>query len=234
VASATTAAKQTVRFDSGPAATPTERSAQFSWTIDANPAGDAPFCVLDATEMSGTEVPCTATGASVSDLAVGPHTLTVYPADGEGAYPYRWTVIAPPAADPVLPAVVPTVTPTPAAPQRPSSDRDGDGIANTWLVAGRPAAAPSQPKAVVSGGKVRLTLKKAPKGAKHLRVYRADGKGKFKAVKTLGPKARSFTDAKVRPGHKYTYKVVAVNAKGQQSAASKSTTAKVAKHSKKR
>ncbi len=229
-ASATTAARQTVRFDSGPAATTTERSAQFSWTIDANPAGDAPFCVLDATEMSGTEVPCTTTGASVSGLTLGAHTLTVYPADGEGAYPYRWTVSAPPAVTPVTP-VTPTLTPT--APTTPTSDRDGDGIQNTWLISGRPAPAPARPKAAVTGGNVRLTLKRAPKGAKHLRVYRADGKGKMKAIKTLKPKAKSFTDTRVRPGHTYTYKIVAVNAKGQQSAASRPTTAKVGKRPKK-
>ena len=41
-------------------------TARFGWTIDANEAGEAPYCVLDATENSGTEVPCTATGAAVA------------------------------------------------------------------------------------------------------------------------------------------------------------------------
>ena len=108
-------------------------------------------------------------------------------------------------------------------------DPDGDGITNTWLIGGKPAPAPGTPKAGVVGGNVKLKLKAPPKGAKKIRVYRADGKGGFKLVKTLAPKRKSFTDKKVKPGHTYKYKTVGVNAKGQQGTASKTATAKVKK-----
>ena len=98
VAAATTAAVQTLQFTATPAASTTESSARFSWSINANDAGEAPWCGLDLTETSGTELPCSATGASIDGLAVGPHTLTVYPPDGEGVYSYAWTVTAVPAA----------------------------------------------------------------------------------------------------------------------------------------
>ena len=108
-------------------------------------------------------------------------------------------------------------------------DPDGDGIKNTWLIGGKPAPAPGTPKASVVDGDVKLKLKKAPKGAKKIRVYRADGKGRYKLVKTLAPKRKSFIDKKVKPGHTYKYKTVGVNAKGQQGKASKTATAKVKK-----
>ena len=46
---------------------------------------------------------------------------------------------------------------------------------------------------------------------------------------TVSPKAKTFTDKKVKPGKTYRYKSVAVNAKGQQGAASKPVTVKVKK-----
>ena len=220
----TTAAVQTLAFTAAPAASTTARSAQFSWTMSANDAGQAPFCVLDPTETSGTEVPCTATGATVAGLSVGAHTLNVYPADGEGTYTHSWTV-----ADlPTTPPPAPVNPPTPTTPVNPI-DLDGDGIDNGWLIGGKPAPAPRAPKARVTGNSVKLALAAAPKGAKKTRIYRADGKGRYTLVTTLAPKSKSFTDKKVKPGHTYKYKVVAVNAKGQQGQASKAVTAKTKK-----
>ena len=228
---ASSAAFQTLQFLSTPPATTTDRNAQFTWSISNNNAGDAPWCVLDdprtpgAQYSEGTEVPCTATGASLTGLSLGAHTLTVYPAYGDQQYIHAWTVTAvPPATAPVTPTI-PTTPTTPAV----KTDPDGDGIKNTWLIGGNPAPAPGTPKASVVDGKVKLKLKAAPKGAKKVRVYRADGKGGYKLVKTLAPKSRTFTDKKVKPGHTYKYKTVGVNAKGQQGKASKTATAKVKK-----
>ena len=115
----------------------------------------------------------------------------------------------------------------PAAPKK--ADPDGDGIANTWLINGKAAPAPAAPKAGSVAGAVKLTLGKATKKAKKVRVYRATGSEKYKLVTTVSPKAKTFTDKKVKPGKKYRYKTVAVNAKGQQGAASKPVTVKVKK-----
>ncbi len=220
----TTAAVQTLAFTAAPAASTTARSAQFSWTISANDAGEAPFCVLDPSETSGTEIPCTVSGATIDGLSVGAHRLVVYPADGEGTYSHSWTV-----ADlPPTPPPAPVNPPTPTTPVNPI-DLDGDGIDNGWLIGGKPAPAPRAPKARVTGNTVKLALAAAPKGAKKTRIYRADGKGRYKLVKTLAPKSKTFTDKKVKPGHTYKYKVVAVNAKGQQGQASKAVTAKTKK-----
>jgi hypothetical protein len=223
VASATTAAAQTLQFTATPAASTTDRAARFSWSINANDAGEAPWCGLDLTESSGTEVPCTATGASLDGVAVGSHTLTVFPPDGEGVYSYAWTVTSAPST----PAPAPVV-PAPAA---IVADPDGDGISNTWLVNGKAAAAPGVPKARIVGGNVKIKLGTPPKGAKKVRVFRAVGKGDYKLVKTLAPKAKAFTDKKVKSGRTYSYKTVGVNAKGQQGKASKKATAKIRKPS---
>jgi hypothetical protein len=58
-------------------------------------------------------------------------------------------------------------------------------------------------------------------------VYRADGKGAYKLVKTITAKSKTFTDKKVKAGHTYKYKTVGVNANGQQGKASTAVTAKV-------
>jgi hypothetical protein len=222
--SATTAPVQVVTFTAAPAASTTARTAQFAWTISGNDAAEAPYCLLDITEMSATEVPCTATGASLSDVAVGAHKLTVFPADGEAAYSREWTVTAAAAAAAPSAPVVPAVPATPA-----KADPDGDGIANTWLINGKAAPAPAAPKASSVAGAVKLKLGKPAKQAKKVRVYRATGSEKYKLVKTVSPKAKTFTDKKVKPGKTYRYKSVAVNAKGQQGAASKPATVKVKK-----
>ncbi len=226
---ASSAAFQTLQFLSAPPATTTDRNAQFTWSISNNNASDAPWCVLDdprtpgAQHSEGTEVPCTATGMSFTGLSLGAHTLTVYPAYGDQHYIHAWTVTA------VPPAAAPPVTPTTPTTPTVKTDPDGDGIKNTWLIGGKPAPAPGTPKASVVDGDVKLKLKPAPKGAKKIRVYRADGKGGYKLVKTLAPKRKSFTDTKVKPGHTYKYKTVGVNAKGQQGKASETATAKVKK-----
>jgi hypothetical protein len=223
-ASATTAPVQVVTFTATPEASTTVRTAQFAWTISGNETADAPYCLLDLTETSGTEVPCTATGAGLADLAVGAHKLTVFPADGESAYSHEWTVTA---AAPAAPAT-PAATATPEMPATPAkADADGDGIPNTWLINGKPAPAPAAPKASSVAGTVKLALGKPGKKAKKVRIYRATGSEKYKLVTTVLPKAKTFTDKKVKPGKTYRYKSVAVNAKGQQGAASKPATVKV-------
>ncbi|MCW3003868.1 MAG: hypothetical protein JWQ20_3166 [Conexibacter sp.] len=226
-ATATTAAVQVLHYTAGPAASTTSTTAEFAWSIDAAAPGDTPDCYLDITETSGTYVPCGPTGAAISGLGVGSHTLTVYPAYGEAAYPYTWVVTAPAAA----PAPVVTPAPHVVAPivTKDPSDTDGDGIKNTWLVGGKPAAAPARPTAHVTSSAVKLTLPRAPKGAKKVRVYRADGKGGYKLVKTVSAKGGSFTDKSVKSGHTYKYKTVAVNAKGQQGKASSAVKAVVKK-----
>ncbi len=219
LASATTDAAQTIQISGAPAASTTARSAQFTWSINSN---EAPYCYLDPPpdlQHSPDETPCSATGATLDGLALGPHSFTVNTPDGESHYTHTWTVVAPP----VPPVVVPPTTPV------NPKDLDGDGIDNTWLVGGVPARAPGVAKARIVGGNVKLTLAKAPKGAKKIRVYRADGKGGYKLVKTITPKSKSFTDTKTKAGHTYKYKTVAVNSKGQQGAASKAATIKVKK-----
>jgi len=151
----------------------------------------------------------------------------VFPADGEGTYNRSWTVIAAPAAA-SAPAAATPVAPV-AKPVVVKTDPDGDGIENTWLIAGKAAPSPAAPKASVSGGNVKLELGKPVKNAKKVRVFRAKGKGAYKLVKTLGSKTAAFTDRSVKRGVTYSYKTVAVNAKGQQSKASAKTVVKVKK-----
>ncbi len=214
---------QTLQFTATPAASTTARTADFSWSLSGSLPGEVPVCWVDVDYPTGFEVPCTATGASLSGLALGAHMLSVYPGDGEAVYNASWTVVDAP--------VTPTPPAPPAAPVAPKNqaDLDGDGIDNTWLVNGKPAAAPKTAKATVTSSGVKLKLAAAPKGAKSIRVYRADGKGGYKLVKTLKPRSKGFTDTKVKSGHTYKYKTVAVNAKGQQGKASGTTTAKVKK-----
>lgn len=228
VVSAATAPVQTVRFVTTPPATTSDTTAQLTWVMDGNSAGEAPWCWLDDI----TQVSCTATGASLTGLTLGQHKLSVYPADGERSFEVIWSVVAAPAPAPApvapAPVVPPVVVPTPA-PQS-TTDLDGDGIENTWLVAGKPVAAPKAPKARVSSKAVKLRLPKlakAVKGAKKVRIYRADGKHGFKLVGTVSRKGRKFTDRKIKRGHTYRYKTVAVNAKGRQSKASKPVKVKV-------
>jgi hypothetical protein len=225
VGGATTAAVQTLQFTATPAASTTEQTARFSWSINANDAGEVPWCGLDLTDTSGTELPCTATGASIDGLAGGAHTRSVYPPHGEGVYTYSWTVTAVPV--PAAPVPAPNV-PVVAAPVV-VTDPDGDGIKNTWLVGGKPAAAPGVPKARALGGDVKLKLGTAPRGAKKIRVFRAVGRGSYKLVKTLAPKTGAFTDKNVKAGRTYSYKTVGVNATGQQGKASKKATVQVPK-----
>jgi hypothetical protein len=225
-ATTTTAAAQTLQFTATPESGTTARTAAFGWAITANDAGETPFCVLDRDAETAVEVPCTAAGATLAGLSAGPHTLTVYPSDGENEFSYAWTVNEVPTTPPPPPVAPPVAPVTPTPPVNPV-DVDGDGIDNGWLVGGKPAPAPATPKAKVSGGKVKLAVPAAPKGAKAIRVYRADGKGGYKLVKTLKPKRATFTDTKVKPGHEYKYKTVAVNAKGEQGKASGTATAKV-------
>ena len=151
----------------------------------------------------------------------------MFPADGEAAYSRSWTVTAAPAA-PAAPAAATPVAP--AAKPAVKTDPDGDGIQNTWLIAGKAAPSPAAPKASVSGGNVKLKLGKPVKNAKKVRVFRASGKGAYKLVKTLGSKTAAFTDRSVKRGVTYSYKTVAVNAKGQQSKASAKMVVKVKKH----
>ena len=215
MATVTTAAVQTLPFSATPAASTTTRSAQFSWTISANDAGEAPLCVLDPSETSGTEIPCAATGATIDGLSVGAHTLVVYPVRRRRdllLHAGPWSTLPP------TPPPAP-VNPPDAHDAEEPIDLDGDGIDNSWLIGGKPAPAPRH----AEGARHRRqrqaqALAAARKGAKKIRVYRADGKGGYKLVKTLTPKSKTFTDKKVKPGHTYKYKTVAVNAKGQQGA----------------
>jgi len=87
-ASVTVAAKpvQKVTMLGAPAATTTARTAAFTWFITAAEPGDVTSCRLDGDGPAAAEVPCTASGASLSGLSLGAHTLTVYPADGESAF----------------------------------------------------------------------------------------------------------------------------------------------------
>ncbi len=221
---ASTDVVQTFQFGAGPAASTTARSAQFSWSITGNP-DEAPVCVLDPPDLqhSPTKPRAPPTGATL-DGRLSARTRSscrspdfeARPTSTSGHHSAARPPGRRPSHDPV-----------------DLNDLDGDGIDNTWLVGGKAAPAPATPKAKVTGGNVKLTLKKAPKGAKKIRVYRADGKGGYKLVKTLSVKSKSFTDKKIKAGHTYKYKTVAVNAKGQQGAASKTATVKVKKTKKK-
>ena len=100
------------------------------------------------------------------------------------------------------------------------ADSDGDGIANEWKAGGKPA----RPRtAKVTAKAVTLTLPEAPRGAK-LRVYRKSGDNAYKVVATTAKRTVKVGGAK--PSTTYRFKVVAVNAKGKQSAASKAITVK--------
>jgi hypothetical protein len=146
----------------------------------------------DQTADSNGKVTFTLTQA----LADGGHALHVWSRDAAGNYgdlTATTFTVATPKAPPVVvapPVVTPPVTTTPKNPV----DLDGDGITNNWLVGGKAAPAPGTPKAKVSSDKVELKLAAAPKGATKVRVYRADGKGGFKLVKTLTVKSKTFTD----------------------------------------
>ncbi len=181
---------------------------------------------IDQTADSSGNVTFTLTQA----LADGAHALHVFSRDAAGNYgdvtSTTFNVLTPKPPTPTPPPAA-----TPPAPTKPpvTTDPDGDGIANGWTVGGKTAPAPGAPKASVTGGKVKLKLTAAPAGAKSIRVYRADGKGGYKLVKTLTAKSKTFTDSTVKAGHSYKYKTVGVNAKGQQGKASKTATAKIKK-----
>jgi hypothetical protein len=217
-----------------PVAGSTVATALPTITITTEPGAPAYVYLDDA----GEEVLTTADGSGhatfvlTQALADGLHTLHTFSQDAAGNYgdvtDSTFTVATPKPPAPPAP-VAPVVTPTPPAPTAPKTDPDGDGISNGWTVGGKVAPAPATPKASVTGGKVTLKLAAAPKGAKSVRVYREDGNGGYKLVKTLTPKSKSFTDTKVKAGHSYKYKTVGVNAKGQQGKASGTATAKVKK-----
>jgi hypothetical protein len=217
-----------------PADGSTVASSPTTVTVTTEPGADAHVLVDDVGEESSATANGngTATFTLTQALAAGVHTLHVFSRDAAGNYSdfavTTFRIGTPPVAPaPAPPVITPPTTTTPTAPSR---DPDGDGIVNTWLIGGKAAPAPGTPKAKVSHGKVQLKLTAAPKGAKKVRVYRADGKGRYKLVKTLTTKAKTFTDKKVKAGHTYKYKTVGVNAKGQQGKASKSATAKVKKN----
>ena len=112
VAIASTIAVQDAPVPEVPPATTTDTSATFSWSITNNAAGDLPWCALDfdpQSQSSAGEVPCATTGVTLTGLAVGTHTLTVYPYYGEQGSTYTWTVTAPAA-----PACPPPRSPPPS------------------------------------------------------------------------------------------------------------------------
>jgi hypothetical protein len=217
-----------------PADGSTLASSPTTVTITTDPGADAHVLVDDVGEESDATADGngTATFTLTQALAAGVHTLHVFSRDAAGNYSDVATTTFTVGTPPVPPAPTPPVTtpPTTTPPTAPSRDPDGDGIVNSWLIGGKAAPAPSTPKAKVSAGKVELKLTAAPKGAKKVRVYRADRKGGYKLVKTLPAKTKTFTDKKVKAGHTYKYKTVGVNAKGQQGKASKAATAKVKKN----
>jgi hypothetical protein len=197
-------------------------------TLTADGNGNASYTatqpLYDGEHTYGATATDAADNSSDGDVYVTFYTSTA-PDNGGGGNGGD----TPPAPTPP-PVLTPTPTPVPpvSTPKNPV-DVDGDGIDNNWLVGGKAASAPATPKAKVSAGKVELKLTTVPKGATKVRVYRADGKGGYKLVKTLSAKAKTFTDKTVRGGHTYKYKTVGVNAKGQQGTASKPATAKVKK-----
>jgi hypothetical protein len=110
---------------------------------------------------------------------------------------------------------VASVTVTPHA----ATDKDADGISNDWTKGGKPLAAPRTPAvAKVTSTSVQLKLPPAPKGA-HLRVYRKQPDGSFKAAMTTTK--RTVTVKGLQAATAYQFKIVAVNHAGEQTAASK-------------
>ena len=78
--------------------------------------------------------------------------------------------------------------------------------------------APTNVKVEAASKGLKVSWKKAARAEKY-EVYRMEGSGKYKKVKTTT--STSFTDTKVTNGTKYTYYVKAINHSGQASKASK-------------
>ncbi len=77
-------------------------------------------------------------------------------------------------------------------------------------------------KATAVSSGVKLTFNKVS-GAKKYVIYRKDGKGEYKKIKTLKSSSLSYTDKKVKKGTKYTYYVKAYNGSEYSVASSKAT-----------
>ncbi len=78
--------------------------------------------------------------------------------------------------------------------------------------------APTNVKVEAASKGLKVSWKKSARAEKY-EVYRKEGSGKYKKVKTTT--STSFTDTKVTNGSKYTYYVKAINHSGQASKASK-------------
>ena len=125
-------------------------------------------------------------------VAVGAHMLTVYPADGEGVYSREWTVPPrrppPPPAPPAAPAV-------PAAPKRPTRTATASRTRG-WSTASGCRAGPRQRPSVT--GDVKLTLGKATKEAKKVRVFRANGRRSTSSSRRSSRRPRDRQEAQAR------------------------------------
>lgn len=81
-------------------------------------------------------------------------------------------------------------------------------------------APPTGLKATAISSGVKISFKKV-EGAKKYAIYRKDGKGEYKKIKTLKSSRLSYTDKKVKKGTKYTYYVKAYNGSLYSAASSK-------------
>jgi hypothetical protein len=169
---------------------------------------------------------------TVGDLVNGrQYSFQVEARNADGTSVRSAAVLATPQAPVVTPPVnpQPPVHPTdPKTPVNPTdpktpvnpTDKDGDGIRNDWLVHGKPAAAPSKPKARRTTSKsVTVKLPKASKGTK-IAVYFRTGKGKFVKAKGKVTKKHELTIKGLKKNTAYEIKTVKVKG-GKQSAASK-------------
>ncbi len=81
-------------------------------------------------------------------------------------------------------------------------------------------APPAGLKATAVSSGVKISFKKV-EGAKKYVIYRKDGKGEYKKLKTLKNSSRSYTDKKIKKGTIYTYYVKAYNGSLYSTASSK-------------
>jgi hypothetical protein len=160
---------------------------------------------------------------TAGDLVNGrQYSFQVEARNADGTSVRSAAVLATPQAPVVTPPVnpQPPVDPTdPTTPVNPT-DKDGDGIRNDWLVHGRPAAAPSKPKASRTTSKsVTVKLPKASKDTK-IAVYFRTGNGKFVKASAKVTKKHELTIKGLKKNTAYEIKTVKVKS-GKQSAASK-------------
>jgi hypothetical protein len=210
---------------SGLSAQAGDAQVKLSWNADA-----------DATSYNiyenGHKIASTSsTSYTVTGLTDGvQYAFQVSGVDGAGEGALSQALAATPQATVVNPTPTPTPTPptppTPTPTPKPVPTKPSSGLpAVTWLIGGKPAKAPSAPHVKLSGHTLVLSLPKHHGGVVTYRVYRRTANGKY--VKVGAVRGGQLVERHLKTGVKYTFAVVAVNAHGKVTKASKPVSVKV-------